>query len=76
LRTVAKGTTGELIFPPLSKGRRNFKSEIPLGGVVTGIFYRLEAGCQWLELPLKQVTGTAGMSWESVYYYFNKKTKV
>ena len=67
-----KGTIEELIVPHLSKGKRGFKSKIPLGQVVLAIFYRLKTGCQWRELPLKQFTDTVEMSWESVYYYFNK----
>lgn len=70
--TVDKGTIDELIVPHLSKGKRGFKSKIPLSGVVLAIFYRLKTGCQWRELPLREFSGTVGMSWESVYYYFNK----
>lgn len=73
--TVDKGTIEELIVPHLSKGKRGFKSRIPSYQVVLAIFYRLKTGCQWRELPLKQFTGTVEMSWESVYYYFNKWSK-
>ena len=73
--TVDKGTIDELIVPHLSKGKRGFKSKIPFTQVVLAIFYRLKTGCQQRELPLKQFTDTVGMSWESVYYYFNKWSK-
>lgn len=73
--TVDKGTIEELILPHLSKGKRGFKSKIPLSGVVMAIFYRLKTGCQWRELPLRQFTDTVEMSWESVYYYFDKWSK-
>jgi len=72
LETVDKGTIERLIVPHLSKGKRGFKSKIPLCEVVMAIFYRLKTGCQWRGLPLKQFTDTVEMSWGSVYYYFNK----
>jgi len=75
LETLDKGTIDELIVPYLSKGKRGFKSKIPMFQVVEAIFYRLKTGCQWRELPLKQFTDTVEMSWESVYYYFNKWSK-
>lgn len=70
--TVDKGTIDELIVPHLSKGKRGFKSKIPVNQIVLAIFYRLKTGCQWRELPIKQFSDTVAMSWESVYYYFNK----
>ena len=70
--TIDKSTIEELIVPHLSKGKCGFRSKIPAGQVVLAIFYRLKTGCQWRELPLKQFTDTVAMSWESVYYYFNK----
>ncbi len=75
METVDKGTIEKLIVPHLSKGKRGFKSKIPPCQVVAAIFYRLKTGCQWRELPLKQFTDTVEMSWESVYYYFNKWSK-
>lgn len=75
METVDKGTIEELIVPHLSRGKRGFKSKTPLFRVVEAIFYRLKTGCQWRELPMKQFTDTVAMSWESVYYYFNKWSK-
>ncbi|RYY06331.1 MAG: IS5 family transposase [Sphingobacteriaceae bacterium] len=75
METLDKGTIEKLIVPHLSKGKRGFKSQIPPFQVVMAIFYRLKTGCQWRELPLKQFTDTVEMSWESVYYYFNKWSK-
>lgn len=72
METINKGTIEKLIVPHLSKGKRGFKSKMPVFQVVEAIFYRLKTGCQWRELPLKQFTDTVAMSWESVYYYFNK----
>ena len=75
METIDKGTIEKLIVPHLSKGKRGFKFKIPRVQVVAAIFYRLKTGCQWRELPLKQFTDTVEMSWESVYYYFNKWSK-
>jgi transposase len=63
------------VLPYLSIGRRGFKSKIPLIQVVLAIFYRLKTGCQWRELPLKEFSLEVKMSWQSVYYYFNKWSK-
>lgn len=67
-----KDTIEKIIVPHLSKGKRGFRSKIPMLPIVRAIFYRLKTGCQWRELPLKQFIGDVPMSWQSVYYYFNK----
>ncbi len=40
--------------------------------IVRAILYRLKTGRQWRELPLKQFIDHGSVSWQSVYYYFNK----
>ena len=67
-----KDTIEKWILPHLSTGKRGFKSHIPTCQIVRAIFYRLKTGCQWRELPVKQFTDEVEMSWQSVYYYFNK----
>lgn len=39
------------------------------------IVKRLKTGCQWRELSLKEYFGEEPISWQSVYYYFNKWSK-
>ena len=67
-----KDTIEKIIVPYLSKGKRGFRSKVPMFQVVKAIFYRLKTGCQWRELPLKQFMDDASVSWQSVYYHFNK----
>jgi transposase len=69
---VDKDTIEKIIEPHLSKGKRGFKSKMLMFQIVNAIFYRLKTGCQWRELPLKQFLDNTSMSWQSVYYYFNK----
>jgi len=69
---VDKDTIEKIIVPHLSKGKRGFKSKTPVFQIVRAILYRLKTGCQWRELPLKQFIDHTPMSWQSVYYYFNK----
>lgn len=59
-------------MPNLSIGKRGFKTKVPLSEVVELIFYRLKTGCQWRELPMKQYVSHGKLSWQSVFYYFNK----
>jgi transposase len=72
---VDKDTIEKIIVPHLSKGKRGFRSKIPMIQIVRAIFYRLKTGCQWRELPLKQFIEGSSMSWQVVYYYFNKWCK-
>ncbi|WP_299291822.1 IS5 family transposase [uncultured Mucilaginibacter sp.] len=67
-----KDTIEKLIVPYLSKGKRGFRSKVPIFQVVKAIFYRLKTGCQWRELPLKHFINDVSVSWQNVYYYFNK----
>lgn len=63
------------ILPYMSVGTRGFETTVPLTEVVECILYRLKTGCQWRELPTKQFfTGTV-LSWNAVFYYYNKWSK-
>ena len=62
-------------MPNLSIGKRGFKTKVPLSEIVEFIFYRLKTGCQWRELPMKQFISNGTLSWQSVFYYFNKWCK-
>jgi transposase len=70
-----KDTIETWILPHLTIGIRGFETTVPLTEVVSAIFYRLKTGCQWRELPTKQFFTAKILSWQSVYYYFNKWSK-
>lgn len=65
----------KLIIPHLSKGKRGFKSRVDLVKVVALIFKRLKTGCQWRELPVKEYLPEGEITWQGIYYYFNKWSK-
>ena len=75
LGTVDKITIEQWILPYLSKGKRGFGTKTPLYQIVEIILYRLKTGCQWRELPIKQFINDGNMSWQNIYYYFNKWSK-
>jgi transposase len=70
-----KYTIETWILPHLSIGTRGFETTVPLTEIVSAIFYRLKTGCQWRELPTKEFFRDKILSWNSVYYYFNKWSK-
>lgn len=52
---------------------RNLK--IPLWRIVKAIIYKLKTGTQWRELPMRQFCREVTISWQSVFYHFNKWSK-
>ena len=63
------------ILPQLTIGQRGFETTVPLTEIVECIFHRLKTGCQWRELPTKQFFSDKVLSWNSVFYYYNKWSK-
>ena len=62
-------------MPHLSKGKRGFPSRLNLLKVFLLIIKRLKTGCQWPELSLKEYFFNEKVSWQLIYYYFNKWSK-
>ena len=63
------------IVPHLTVGERGFEVTTPLTEIVECIFHRLKTGCQWRELPTKEFFTNTVLSWNTVYYHFNKWAK-
>ncbi|WP_431610040.1 transposase [Chryseobacterium sp. 'Rf worker isolate 10'] len=63
------------MIPHLSKGKRGFPSRFNVLNVFLLIIKRLKAGCQWRELSPKEYFFKEKVSWQSIYYYFNKWSK-
>ena len=61
-----------IFIPTTGLGR---KSKVEKWQVLKAIIYRLKTGCQWRELPLAAFFGSVSISWNTVYYYFNKWSK-
>ncbi|SHM64488.1 transposase, partial [Chryseobacterium polytrichastri] len=63
------------IIPYLSRGKRGFPSRLNVLSIFLLIIKRLKTGCQWRELSLKEYFFNEKVSWQSIYYYFNKWSK-
>jgi transposase len=70
-----KSTIETWILPHLTVGERGFETTVPLIEVVDAILHRLKTGCQWRELPTKEFFTSKILSWQSVFYYYNKWSK-
>lgn len=70
-----KDTIDNYILPHLTIGERGFETTVPHHEIVWCILHRLKTGCQWRELPTKQFFTGKILSWQSVFYYFNKWSK-
>lgn len=72
---LSKSTIEKWILPHLPLGKRGFAPTVPMVEIVECILYRLKTGCQWRELPTKQFFSDKVLSWEAVFYHFNKWSK-
>ena len=63
------------LLPHLSQTHLGRKPKVPLWRIIKGIIYRLKSGCQWRELPIPIFCSNILISWNTVYYHFNKWSK-
>ena len=75
LGTLGKDTINKWIILFLSVGKRGFKSNFDLATIFLLILKRLKTGVQWRELPIEGYFEKGEISWQNVYYYFNKWSK-
>lgn len=76
MEILSKNTIEQYILPNLSIGTRGKECEIELlTDIVSSILYRLKTGCQWRQLPVKQFFSNDVLTWQGVYYHFNKWVK-
>ena len=73
--TLGKDTINKWIISFLSVGKRGFKSNFDLASIFLLILKRLKTGVQWRELPIEVYFEKGEISWQNVYYYFNKWSK-
>jgi len=73
--TLRKDTINKWIISFLSVGKRGFKSNFDLATIFLLILKRLKTGVQWRELPIEVYFEKGEISWQNVYYYFNKWSK-
>jgi transposase len=74
--TLSKDTIEKWIMPHLPKGKRGSASRVPLTESVECIFYRLKTGCQWREIPTQSFFSGHVLSWNTVFYHWNKWSKM
>jgi transposase len=72
MEVLSKSKIEKWIIPHLSVGKRGAKPEVALSDIVAAILHRLKAGEQWRQLPLKEFFEPGAITWNGVYYYFNK----
>lgn len=76
MEILSKDKIGYYILPNLSVGLRGKECETGmLLEIVSAILYRLKTGCQWRQLPVKQFFSNKILTWQGVYYHFNKWVK-
>ena len=73
--TLGKDTINKWIISFLSVGKRGFKSNFDLASIFLLILKRLKTKVQWRELPIEVYFEKGEISWQNVYYYFNKWSK-
>ena len=73
--TLGKDTINKWIISFLSVGKREFKSNFDLASIFLLILKRLKTEVQWRELPIEVYFEKGEISWQNVYYYFNKWSK-
>ena len=59
----------------MSIGSRGFDPTVPIHEIIEAILYRLKTGCQWRELPVKQFFSGNVLTWNTVFYHYNKWAK-
>jgi transposase len=72
---LSKKLINEKLTPYLSEGKRGPKCQYGLWRIVRAIIHKLKTGCQWRELPLRQFFNRFSITWNTVYYYFQKWSK-
>ena len=73
--TLCKDTINKWIISFLSVRKRGFKSNFDLASIFLLILKRLKTEVQWRELPIEVYFEKGEISWQNVYYYFNKWSK-
>ena len=72
---LSKNTIDTWIIPHLTVGSRGFDPTVPIHEIIEAILHRLKTGCQWRELPTKQFFSDTVISWNTVFYHYNKWAK-
>ena len=72
MEVLSKSIIERWIVPYLSVGKRGAEPTVALSAIVAAILHRLKSGNQWRMLALKEFFEPGAITWQGVYYYFNK----
>ena len=73
---MTKGKISKFFVQYLPEYKTGRKMIVKLWKIVKAILYKLKTGIQWKHLPMRQFFGFTRYSWQSVYYHFNKWSKM
>ena len=71
MAVISEDSIKRFIVPHLSIGKRGSKLKVEPATIMAASIYRLKTGCQWRELPLKELLN-GHISWQGVYHHFRK----
>jgi transposase len=74
-KVLDKYTIEMEIVPILPLNKRGFTVTVPMVELVNAILYKLKTGIQWHQLPVKSLFEDKALTWEAVYYHYNKWSK-
>jgi len=71
--TVLDKVTIEMeIVPYIPAPKRGFHPTVPLSEIIDAVLYKLKTGVQWEQLPVGSLFSGKALTWQGVYYHFNK----
>ena len=60
------------IVPYIPAPKRGFHTTVPLSEIIDAVLYKLKTGVQWEQLPVGSLFSGKALTWQGVYYHFNK----
>lgn len=72
MEVISKDNINKWIVPSLSSGKRGGHLQVEPWQIIAAIRYKLKTGCQWRELPTKEIFDGYRLSWQGVYYHFRR----
>lgn len=72
---LTKKFINQYLLPHLSSTHLGRKMQVQKWRIIKAIIYRLKTGAQWREIPIGAFASPLLLSWQTVYYHFNKWSK-
>ena len=67
-----KDTIEMEIVPYIPHPKRGFPPTVPMAEIINALLYKLKTGVQWEYLPVSSLFSVKALTWQGVYYHFNK----